>query len=293
MEQEDQNLFETLVEDLPGDAADFVGSEGDSATEGGLEAGGDTPAPATPESSEGQEAVAPAASAAAAATPSAAPAPQASAVAPPPTTPNVAPVAAERDTPQQQAPVAQPQGQTPTAPPVDRAAARTEAVKAIASKYQLTEEQREAWAIEPEKVVPQLVGELYADVFEAVFNTVYGMLPALMHAQQQAVKVQTEGEEAFYNEFPALRTADKAVVMQYAQAYKVANPRATRDQFIKAVGTMASAALGLPLGQQPAPAPIPAQPVQRPPIPVRGASVPASGLPQQQQKTIWEEMVVD
>lgn len=293
MEQEELNVFTDLVADEPGDVADFVGSEGDPMTEGASGESGETPAPTPPAAPEGQEPVAPPAPAAVA-TPSAAPAPQASAVIPPPTPPTAVPVAATPDMSQQPAPAPQPpQGQQPTAPPVDRMAARTEAVKAIASKYQLTEEQREAWAIEPEKVVPQLVGELYADVFEAVFNTVYGMLPALMHAQQQAVRVQSEGEEAFYNEFPALRNADKAVVIQYAQAYKVANPRATRDQFIKAVGTMASAALGLPVGQQAAPAPMPPSPVQRPPIPVRGASAPASGLPQQQQKTIWEEMVTD
>lgn len=295
--------FSTLVDEAPGtdsgrddssslDAGATTNEPGGEPTDGG--------APVTSEGAppDGGEPTSPVTPPAAAPVPSP-PSPPPAVVAQPPDQQVVEPPAAPPAQPQPPAPPpVQPpaQPQPPFDPAAFAAARATERAKvkaSIAGSFQLSQEQRDAWALEPEKVVPELIAEAQLQTYEMVFNTIYGLLPSLIGQHLQVHAAQASGEQEFFSKFPALKDADRSVLMQYGRAYRQANPQATREQFITAVGTMVSHALGKPLpGAAPAPPP-PSAPVARPPVPLRGASVPAGGQPPTvNQPNIWTELVM-
>ena len=296
--------FSTLVDEAPGtdsgrddssspDAGAATNAPGGEPTDGG--------APVTSEGAppDGGELTSPVIPPTAAPVPSPPPPPP-TAVAQPPAQQVIEPPAAPPVQLQPTAPPSPAQPPVQPQPPFDpaafaavRATERAKVKASIAGSFQLSQEQRDAWALEPEKVVPELMAEAQLQTYEMVFNTIYGLLPSLVGQHLQVHAAQASGEQEFFSKFPALKDADQSVLMQYGRAYRQANPQATREQFITAVGTMVSHALGKPLpGAAPAPPP-PSAPVARPPVPLRGASVPAGGQPPTvSQPNIWTELAM-
>lgn len=191
-----------------------------------------------------------------------------------------------------QAPVAQPP--MPTAEE-QRAAIiqrRNALIEDITNRYQISEEDKAALAVEPEKVLPKIAGRLYVDVYEAVLQASMAQLPSLIHGFNQVQQVVQQHEQAFYEKWPALHKPEyEPTVRQIAATYRQMNPTAAPEDVMNAVGVMATVHLGLGQAQPsvaPAPTPQvaapPAVPAQRPftPAGVGGApppSVAATPLP--------------
>ena len=234
--------------------------------------------------------------------------------APPPATPAVvvptaaapviptAPAAPAAAVPQLVTPAAQPVA-APAAPaaPVDakaqleqRARARQATVDAIAARVTLTPEQKENWALEPEKVLPQMIAEAQVQTYEMAFQTIYGMLPRLIQEHLNMAKASQTAEEEFYGQFPALRSADPRFIGQYVTAIRTSNPRISREELIKMTGLTVSAALGVPMPGAAPTSSAPAHVPQAPPIPLRSASAPMGGpTATPAQPNIWAELIKD
>lgn len=218
----------------------------------------------------------------------------------PATTP--APVAAEPATPQAPAaPAGEPPAPAPASTPPTEAspvtpeltreqvlAQRASVIEEISSRYSFSEEEAEALREEPEKILPKMVGKLYADVFDGVYAAVAQALPTLVHTINQQASMVQKSEQQFYERWPALRTADRNRVVQIVKAFRQANPTAPLDRVIEDAGASAHIALGIPVPSAAPNASAPQTP-SRPPMPAMpGAS--AAPMPGNRQLSIWEEI---
>jgi len=177
------------------------------------------------------------------------------------------------------------------APTVEEIHAQREAlVNEISSRYSVSDEDKDLLQTEPEKVLPKFAGRLFADVYDAVFQTVYAQIPSLVASYNRGQKAATDYQDQFYQRWPGLdKTQHDGVVVRLARAYVNANPRASREQVIESVGAWAHVQLGIPPSGLQAPAPPP--PPARPPTPVGiGASVPGPGAAQG-NPNFWDELI--
>lgn len=250
------------------------------------------PAPASP----APAAPAPSAPAAAAPSPApAAPAPSAPAPAAAPAPAPTAPVAAAPApaAPAAPAPVAAPVASepvpaapaSPAAP--DLAALRTAEVTRLTGVFasRIPEEIARGLLIEPEKHLPSILANLQVDTMDAVINHMYASLPGLIqqHTRQSTAAVEAENE--FFRAWPQLnqpaQPSFKPVVENAIRMYRQLNPKAPKDEVIRAAGLQAMITLRLPLpaelfAPQPQPAAAPASfahaaPSASAPAPVPGA----------------------
>lgn len=173
---------------------------------------------------------------------------------PAPVTPTPAPVAPSPD-PVSHAPV----GPTPN----EIATRRLQIVGEIEKRYGFTQEEQDKLLTEPHAVLPSMAAKLYVDVYEGVLQTIMSQLPRFLDFHQRQFVTARENEDAFYKEWPQLKRNDAnhtATIWQLANVFRQTYPKATRDQFIKSVGAMASVQLGLPFNGAPIASPTPQKP---------------------------------
>lgn len=202
--------------------------------------------------------------------------------------PVAAPVQAPPPTPE---PVQQPPAAVPEEPLPDPKVwleKKKELAEQISKGYQLSPEDEENWVSEPNKVLPKIAAQLYVDVYEAVTvmvtRNLAQQLPSLMQGQMSQQRNAEEGIKAFVEEWPGLNKPEYAEVLtRVAQNYPRLNPKATRDQAVKEIGTMVAGLLGVPPETlrkgynpvQPPAAPVPVQQPSRPFVPA-GVGGPAA-----------------
>lgn len=220
----------------------------------------------------------------------------------PPVAPTPAPAAPAQETQPPQA--AQPAGAQNPQPQADGPdpfanldrtiqAAKEQTIQAVAAQaYQLSPQELEAVATEPEKVLPVLMAKVHVNAVQGVLRHVSQQMPKMVGAIMQAEKVNRDREESFFKAWPQLdREKHMGAIMQAGQVFRQMNPNATHEDFIKHVGAHVVLANGLqnvqpPVAQrpvaQPRPAPVP-PPFQ--PAGVGGMSAPAAP----QATNIWDE----
>lgn len=249
-------------------------------------------------------------------TPQAAPVPVAAPV-PQPTpsqvTPPAQPVATPPAAPQQPAqaqPPAQPQAQPVQQPPaptmtreqeIQEIQARRESLQNdIAQRYGLSEQDKEQWLTEPEKVVPRMAARLYVDVFDSVFQAVFAQVPQLMMQFMEQRDASRGREESFYKRWPMLSKPEyKPTINRLVGMYRQFNPQVPFEQMLEDVGVQALTALKIPLDQLQPAAQAPAAPAAAAPAPVpavrHGYQPAAPGgvapVPTQQKSTVWDELL--
>jgi hypothetical protein len=166
-------------------------------------------------------------------------------------------------------------------------------VKDIAGRYGLSEEQKELLLTEPEKVLPDMIGRLYVDVFEGVLQAMMAQLPNYMHTYMQQADASRDRESQFYKRWPMLDKPEyKPHVNKLVATYRRLYPSATFEDVLENVGLQAIVALKIPREQvlggaapaTPAPATVSA-PRYRPAV---GGAAPTPG--QQRQVSEWEEL---
>jgi hypothetical protein len=160
-----------------------------------------------------------------------------------PVTPPVAPV----ETPQPTTPPEQPQAPQDTAPEFDPVAFQQKYAETLTKSYQLTDEEREQYNLDPATTLPALAANLHQRVMNEVLTVITAALPAQIQRYTQGEARERTAKEQFYSKWPELRNYE-AQVLQAGQIYnKMAPPNATPEQRIEGIGRMVAAALNLPL----------------------------------------------
>lgn len=213
-----------------------------------------------------------------------------------------APQAAQPATP------AQPTGAQNPQPPADDtadpfarldqaiSAQRDQTIQAVASQaYQLTQQELEAVATEPEKILPVLMAKVHVNAVQGVLRHVSQQMPGMVTALMQAQQENRDREEQFFKQWPQLdKTKHMQDILRAGQVFRQMNPTATHEDFIKHVGAHVVLQHGLhqrppvatpPAATQPRPAPVP------PPFAPAGVGGAGSAAAAPAQKPFWEEFV--
>jgi len=105
--------------------------------------------------------------------------------------------------------------------------------------------------VEPEKHLPAILANLQVDTMDAVIQHIYSSLPQLIQNLTQQSSAAQEAEGAFYKAWPTLNDPSKpqykTVVENAIRGYRQLNPKAARDEIIRAAGLQAMITLRLPL----------------------------------------------
>jgi hypothetical protein len=172
-------------------------------------------------------------------------------------------------------------------------AQRQQAIDQLAQNYTLDQTQVEAFAVNPEEVLPKLAAELHMTVIEQVLPLVARMIPQQVQNIQQRVSSTQADEDTFFAAYPELKTHE-AQVLQFAGIWRQMNPTASVEEATKAIGEHMQIALGLHSAQQ-TPTP-PAEPTAPTPTPPAG-SAPRIGIqkppPKSDMENFIEEVLAD
>ena len=162
---------------------------------------------------------------------------------PPVPAPVVAPVAPVTPTPEP--------APTPPAPAApDLAALRSAEVTRLTGVFQsrLTEDVARGLLVEPEKHLPAILAAAQVDTMDAVIQHMYASLPGLIQNLTQQATVTQQAENAFFQAWPALNQPQYKQTVEHAiRSYRSLNPRAPRDEIIRAAGLTAMITHRLPL----------------------------------------------
>lgn len=213
-------------------------------------------------SAPGQQPVAPAAEPAA----PAATAPVAPAPAPAAPTPQAAPAAAP---------------QTPEQIHQAYQEHRQQSIQRLAEQtFQLDEATVEALQTEPQRVIPFLMAQATMAAMEATTVAFSNMLPDAILRVTKQQRDYEQAEADFYTAWPMLKKPEFEAQLANAGAlYRQLNPRASKEEFIKAVGGAVAASLGLS-ATPPAPQPMaPAAPRPAPHSPIVASAPRSPGGP--------------
>jgi hypothetical protein len=172
-------------------------------------------------------------------------------------------------------------------------------------QYGIPQQDLDALGLTPEQsaVLSKLQAKVHVNVVSSMTKMFAQQLPAMMHGLLNQRDSSRKAEDAYFERWPQLKSADKKVVFDVMKTYRQMNPQATRDQFIQMTGAMACAVLGLPIqvpsGTAPAPASPPAPltpgPIVRQPnglpafVPAGTSTAPASSQPQPQLNE-WDRL---
>jgi hypothetical protein len=202
------------------------------------------------------------------ATPPAAPVAEPAVPAQPPTEPAQPPQPAEPVQPTQPA-----DGQL-TAEQLE--AARTDYFNSLVQEFQILPEDAARLQTEPENVLPVLAARVQMSVLDAVFSTLPQRVHAMIGLHMKAVERENSAQDAMFSAYPELKNHRDAV-LRVGQMYRAANPKATREQAIKAIGDFVMQSLGLTRAAPAAPAqqPAPTQPF----VPATGGGPASFGTP--------------
>lgn len=140
-------------------------------------------------------------------------------------------------------PLAKPPEEKPPEPPAPPTreqilAQRQRLVDDVAGRYGFTEEEVSALQTEPEKVLPKLAGKLFVDVYESVLQTVWAQMPSVLNTFTEHRSDAQKAEDAFYEAYPQLNKPEyKPEIYRIGAMYRQMYPQATKEQFIRDVGT--------------------------------------------------------
>lgn len=214
-----------------------------------------------------------------------------------PVTPPVTPPTATQPQPQQ--PVEQPaQPQSvPAAPPVDLASLRAAEMTRLEQVYGMNDDEAMAMLVEPQKILPKVAANIHMTVMEQVIPAIMQRLPQVIGTLSRAEKVAMEAENEFFSTWPQLKDPKyQQTVMQSVAAYKQINPKAPRQEVIRAAGLQAMISLRLPLPREL----LQMEPEQPPTVspfnpagPGGGYAPPAARRPQNAWSQLADEFVED
>lgn len=101
---------------------------------------------------------------------------------------------------------------------------------------------------DPEKVMPKLLAKVHANAVEQSIKIVVQSLPDQIARVTQLQAEAVKAEQEFYSAWPELKKADlNKTVMSSLQAYRNANPKASREEVIKQGGLLAIMTAKLPM----------------------------------------------
>lgn len=155
---------------------------------------------------------------------------------------------------------------TPAAP--DLTALRAQEVARLTTAYALSEDQTRGLMVEPEKHLPGMLAQMHVNIADSVIQAVLNNLPGMVTNLTQQTTAAQRSQEEFYGTWPALREAAaksrdvERLVVSAITAYRQLNPKATKEEVIRAAGLQAMITLRLPL-----PAELFAQPANPSPVP--------------------------
>lgn len=188
-----------------------------------------------------------------------------------PSTPPVTP-AASPDAPVQPsvaAPAAEPQpaqqpAAEPAAPqadaqqPVDIKAIRDQYEKDLTAYYAIDAETAQRLQTEPENVLPQLAARVHLEVLDTIMAQLPNRMQSILSHINTYEAREREASDVFFTAYPDLKE-HKDAVLRVGQMYRAANPTATKEQAVKAIGDFVRTSLGL---SAPAPVVQQAPPIQ-------------------------------
>jgi hypothetical protein len=127
----------------------------------------------------------------------------------------------------------------------------------------MTEDIARGLLVEPGTHLPAILANLQVDTMDAVIQHMYASLPGLIQNLTKASTAAQENENAFYQAWPALKGNPEfsPVVENSIRAYRQLNPKAPREEIIRAAGLAAMITLRLPLPAELFAPPPPAAPV--------------------------------
>lgn len=132
--------------------------------------------------------------------------------------------------------------------PEDLQAQREQARAELAERFKLSDEQAEALLMNPNEVLPQLVADVFLDVYDQVVGAIQAKLPEVVSGILEQQRVLNEERESFFREWPELAKDEyQPVIQRIKEAYWQMNPKASREQAVKEIGAQAWVALRLPL----------------------------------------------
>lgn len=131
------------------------------------------------------------------------------------------------------------------------------AVWAGQNLFKLPPEDAEALTTNAEEVIPRLMGQVYQQAMVAAANLIRNFVPQMIDSRVEtttgAKAKASEALNEFYSANTHIDKKHQPVVDKYAKLFRAANPQATRQDAIRAVGIMVSAELGLSPGAPQAP----------------------------------------
>jgi hypothetical protein len=203
-----------------------------------------------------------------------------------------APTAPAPQQPAQPAPQTPPPAQQPTAeaPAANPAAAPDVAVMRqqyhgeLEKFYAFDPETAQKLLTEPEVVLPKLAATLHMEVMDAVMSQLPARMGAFIQEHEEFSRRETEAKDSFFTAFPELRNYE-AQVLQVGQMFRAANPQATKDQTIQAIGKIVMESLGI---TRAAPAAPTQSPVPPPFVPAQSAGGGAAPAP---ARSTWDDMI--
>ena len=155
-----------------------------------------------------------------------------------------------------------------------RQTARVAATTELAGKFKLSDEQVEKWATAPNEVIPEMLANMYVNIYESIMGGMLQQLPTMISSSVQQSTVQEKAETQFYDAWPQL-AKHKAIVERIAANYGTVNPGMSLEDSIKEIGAQAWVAARLPLDELIAHT-APAADAPAPPPPAPKGRVPAS-----------------
>jgi hypothetical protein len=173
-------------------------------------------------------------------------------------------------------------------------ALRAQEVTRLTTQYGLTDEQTRGILVEPEKHLPSLLANLHVNVADHVIQTIMKSLPDVVSNMTQQTTQMHQAQQEFYTAWPSLKEEKYVPMIASAiRAYRALNPKASRQEVIRAAGLNALITLRLPIPREllmepAAPLPEPASFVHA--APGAGGPPPASPQPQNPFQLLNEEL---
>ena len=138
--------------------------------------------------------------------------------------------------------------QTPEEIKAAQEEARAKAREELKRKFQLTEEQKEAFIADPSTVLSELASDLFLDIYDSLMVGVSGMVPQVVTSVIQQREAQQEVDRRFFSAWPQLAKPEyRATIDRIAENYRRLNPDASDEDAIAEIGAQAWVALRLPI----------------------------------------------
>ena len=128
--------------------------------------------------------------------------------------------------------------------------AREGAKTKLAEQFKLTEAQEAALLENPNEVLPQMVADVYLDLFDNLVRTMQSQVPIMMQQTMQAQEQKKANEQKFFDAWPQLNMSKyMPTINRIADNYRNMNPNADPEEAVKEIGAQAWVALRLPLDE--------------------------------------------